>query len=220
MVRYFRPILVVAALLLAASPAMAVNTLQLYVDGATYNAATESWVTTAPTFQLGAYLVPDGDDGPGDLFYITAGINPAAAGTFGSFTFEGDTVQATAGMTFGTPALLPPHGTYPTYYYQYGGFGFTTDTNRFNPVDFNTSFTGGMATLVSNGAGSMYQRLFDVDISDLAAGVSLEFDLFTYNSGSNGKIKIEKAPFSHDASTHQVPEPATCNTKFITGSSL
>jgi hypothetical protein len=57
----------------------------------------------------------------------------------------------------------------------------------------------------------MYFASFDVDVSSLAPGHEIHFDLYN-TSIKNGDIDVSKfAPFSHDAETNStpVPEPGT-----------
>jgi hypothetical protein len=200
-------ICLISILLLSASPALALPTLQLDVENGVYVSGDDEtiYATTNP-FTLYALL-----NDPALLnnqFYISAAITPgigSAGGDYGSFVFAGETVNVTADMVYGTPpadalgADLPTHGIYDTWYYEYA---FAFDPNK-TALDYNSQDDPG--GLVTADAGELlYYQNFFVDVSGLAPDLSVHFDLYTFVDGS-----IVKAPFSHDAQSAPVPEPAS-----------
>jgi hypothetical protein len=63
---------------------------------------------------------------------------------------------------------------------------------------------------VAPGNKEMYYAAFTVDISALNPTKQLHFDLYTVSTDKKGTKYLEKAPFSHDASSGMhAPEPGT-----------
>jgi hypothetical protein len=225
---------------LGAGQAAALPTLQLGIGGGTYDPVTETIVTDADTFTVYAYLSFDGTNGNGtptgrtyaDLvgttYYISTALTPktSTAGSYGSFDFDGSTVNVTADMTYGTPPIelvephpdkdLAPHGIFDTFYTE---SAFTFDEgDKTDP--FNTQDNPG-ATPSYSGGDYMLFHSFEVDRSLLAEGYGLHFDLYSTVVNTTCKTKHGEtvctddrqvdlfAPFSHDAGTNRVPEPGT-----------
>lgn len=131
-----RACLILAAVLLIPSVAMAVPTLQLWSDSAVYDPVTESWVTEANPFTLwviGAttpakvqaisdvflyVAVPEEDYDPNDPSgYITIQGQPSTPPT-PDLVLGIDRLLGAGGwdLHFGTPADVPPHGVYPAWW--------------------------------------------------------------------------------------------------------
>lgn len=220
---------------LTLSSSQAYNLLQLDIAGGTWvnnsDLNEQSTEITANSFTLQALLdysktkLP-----PLGGYYISAAILPTNTRlqeNFGSFsiTLNGNTQVFNAqNMVYGTPPVdsldvdyseglmdpnfndphdLPGHGVFETSYAQVG-FTFST-SNRTTPYDSG----GNGANLVddpTNTAQMLYQE-FVIDISNLADGFDIHFDLYHVNA--SGKLDA-KAPFSHDANggnpPNEVPE--------------
>ena len=207
--------LFVAALLAVSSyGAYAVPTLQIDIDGATYVGGTEqSVVTTDPVFTLHTLLTEDVDTTIADTFYLSIAVIPSLAQSnpspdLGTIFVNGNTYNVTGDMNYGTPPLdvtltnkdLPPHGIYETYYLEL--------MFQFDPLDQTGTYNvqdnpGGL----QSGTGSFFST-FNFDISGLAAGYDLHFDLYNTAMKKGDLVLGEFAPFSHDARTMVgVPEP-------------
>jgi hypothetical protein len=224
--RTFRAALAaVGVALLAAPAAKAIPTLQLGVSGGVYDSNTQTVMATSDQFTLYAYLIPSSGATLEDDYKLSIAIVPAvnAAQDLGSFVFEGETINVTGDMSYGTPPLeailaqdpgdLPSHGIYPTYFAE---FGF-----RFNAGDRTAAFnTADSPSATPDGGTGMYFHAFTIDTSLLAQGYAIHFDLYDTKLGRplpDGTIDIDVnkfAPFSHDAqslSLHTppgaVPEP-------------
>lgn len=211
-------VLTMVGLLAVGAPvAHAVPALQLDIAGGFYDTTTQTIMTSADSFTLYALLDPTarGVSATG-TYYVSVALEPVTSGAanLGSFTFNGTNVNATSGMTYGTPPIelggvattdpgdLASHGMYPTYFRE---FSFT-----FNPLNtsgvYNTAETPGG---IHAGSGLLYAA-FQVDRSLLNSPYQLHFDLYS-ESFRNGDTDINKfAPFSHDAgtTTRGVPEPS------------
>ena len=128
------------ALLGAASPAMAVPTLQLDVQGGVYDALSQTIIATSNQFTLYTLLVPDSAARLTHTYYLSAALMPktgpapaslgsfsAASATPSTFTFKqmidqgsqnpvpsapltSTTVAVTQDMTFGVPPLESAEG--------------------------------------------------------------------------------------------------------------
>lgn len=214
-------VLALAALAAYPNDASAVPTLQLDINGGRYDFATETIVTSSDIFTLYALIKPDAKNTLADTYYISAAITPQvhSGASLGSFVFNGTTVNVTSGMYYGVPPLeailafdpgdLPTHGIFPTYFREFG-FQFNS-TNRISSYNSQTrAQSGGAVNLAYNPTGGLYYASFNVNVTRLAPGYELHFDL--YNTAvKKGDVDVKKfAPFSHDAgTTSTVPEPGT-----------
>jgi len=195
-----------AAGLLAVSGAnstWAVPFLQLDVAGGTYDPVTETIIASGIPFTLYALMDPTSSHYVSSApFYISAAILPTtSASSFGSFKV-GSTTYNAGNMQYGTPPVstlfpdLPSHGVFPT---EYAEIGFS-----FNPLNKATSYDtslhpGGFA---ASSSGTLLYQAFTVNITGLAAGDIVHFDLYdeTVKLGEKGASYGEdNAPFSHDA---------------------
>ena len=215
---------IVAALMAFGSPAQAVPALQLDIAGGTYDTATQTIMASGNSFSLYAYGLTGAVSGN---YYISMALLPAtsSAGNFGSFTINGTTITATSGMTYGTAPIetlalqgfdsgdLPTHSIFPTYFAE-KQFTFSGTQSAI----YNTQDNAGSGPISGTG---MYYKKFDFDISNLAMGYGLHFDLYNETISVCGKAKNctsgdvdvkNFAPFSHDAQgmvTTPIPEPET-----------
>ena len=208
--------------LIASTLASATPMLQLGIAGGTYNTATQTIVSSGPVFSLYAFLTPGNNSNTlADTYYLSMALSPQVSATtnLGSFTVNGNTINATSDMVYGTPPLdstlfsdpgdLSSHGMFPTYFTQMGFmFNSTNQSGIFNTQD-NPSFGP------QSGSGMYFQR-FDINVSGLTNGFAVHFDLYntrlcTRRNCTPGDIDVDQfAPFSHDAeSITNVPEPNT-----------
>jgi hypothetical protein len=223
------------ALFLTGQPqeAAAVPMLQLDVAGGSYDTTTQTIVSGGTTFSLFALGTADISTLLGQTFYISAAILPASrdAGDLGSFSVNGQQINATADMTYGTPPTeyfeelqghdpgdLAPHGVYPAWFREFAftfsaGDRTTTYNSADNPGGLQASATG----------GTLFHE-FLIDTSHLSPNYVVHFDLYSerlrncgtperrlYPSADCLDVDIKDfAPFSHDAeSSPPVPEPAS-----------
>jgi hypothetical protein len=230
---------IVAVLCAAATAsAMAIPKLQLdAVPGVYVGGSDETIYATQPKFDLYAYFYPGGDNsgngfdpGIADLFNLSIAVVPGTqtATDYGSFTIDGNKINATSQMTCqtgqpcpGTPQELPPHGIFPTFYLQQEFF--------FDPsnvaVPYNTEDNSGAGPIApAAGQSFMYFQKFSIDATELVKNdvSGLHFDLYVYGEKCNGsegtscRTVIAKAPFSHDVEytrdgvpPSETPEPGS-----------
>jgi hypothetical protein len=202
----------------AAPGAYAVPHLQLFIDGATYDWDTQTWVLATP--------------GGVDLYVISANethedvMVSIALGGFDEYT-DPDGIVSVSG--FGGPAIddwtwgysplesapgfdgnedLPPHGIYPTWFAQVN----TGDYALYDSYVGDVQPPEGMQTppwdpsdpLNGEHPADGDFKMFSLSIN-APIGTSLHFDAYTLIDGRLDEF----APFSHDASTTIVPEPGT-----------
>lgn len=208
------------ALTLVPTTGFAIPLLQLYIEGATYNSSTQTWVTTASNFKLWVLANVSGPGGTGGagiadvrlaaafltsesgsiaLTQSTTGLvtdpsTPAAPTIMGGLGADGTRPL----MSDGT--LLARHGIYVagTSFTQYA-LGDMTLTD--SPIaDFNgaSSFPA---------AGDFFANSGQINVYDVVVTgyTQVHFDAFNHVVG---ETDAKFAPFSHDGGT-AVPEPGT-----------
>ena len=229
--------MLICSVFLCCTPVYAIPTLQLDIGGGTYDSVTETIVTNASSFTLYTLLTPKENIGSEDLaalladtYYISAAVTPKVETPvdLGSFEFDGDTIAVTDDLAYGIPPTendmeFDPHDLnhgdfFPTYF---GEFAFQFEA--VNTVDaYNAQDDTGQYADTLGGTGAYYAAI-SVDISNLAAGYNLHFDLYNTEFAKKDYTDIDIdsfAPFSHDAETRTptpVPEPATL---FLFGTGL
>lgn len=186
-----------AGLVVQPGVSQAIPELQLYIDGATFDMSTETWVTTAPNFQL--WVLGD-VDAKGALYDVNL-VAAFSSSESGSITFL--PALSIAGSGVGTvPTKLSSHGIYGSgtswNSYLLGTFSSTAD-----PIgDYYGSVP---SSFPDHGQINKY----DVTVSGYS---EVHFDAYGYYLKNNGDQKDVFAPYSHDAEAtpvSAVPEPGT-----------
>jgi hypothetical protein len=171
-------------------------------------------------------------------FYISAAVTPMVGppgADLGSFTVNGHTVDVTSDMRYGKPPVevfselqgadpgdLQGHEVYPTYFYEIPFF--------FSPNLTTATYDSAEAARMPGGShgpsatpGGTYYRQFVIDTSGLDPRYQIHFDLYSATARRCGQPEMALvndpscldmdvtafAPFSHDAQSPPVPEPAT-----------
>lgn len=201
--------------------AVAVPTLQLDIEGGYYDTTNEDMVTDSPIFDLYAYGNSNGTTGGGGTtttaemlattYYLSVALTPTvnSALDLGSIDVNGSTYSATSDFTYGTPpfeATANPdltHGGYFDTYYLELAFNFDA---AMTASLVNTETDGGLSPDTSG--SDMFYIPFLIDMTNLAGGYNLHFDLYSTAERNGEIIRGDFAPYSHDASTN-VPEPAS-----------
>lgn len=218
--------LVVAGLSMGS--AWAVPVLQLYVEGATYDSDSESWVTSGQnTIRLWAIgntdfkgtiydvkLAVAFDKQFEDTFSIS--VSPTTVGGSGTYGVFTDTTTPQAPTTDGVihyvsnddlpkltgGATLPPHGVYAdddTAWTEYKLGNFTENSTGI--ADFISSLP---TSITADGQINAYDITFN-------GADAVHFDLYD-NVIAGTKVKAKFAPFSHDAEGgggNEVPDGGT-----------
>ncbi len=114
-------ILTVGLILAAFQPVMAIPALQTYIPGATWNASTQTWVTTSGSFELWVIAANTISKPLYDLTLVTA-LAKDQSPVAGAFSIDGTDYD---NFIFGTPPSwgasagdYPPHDIYPTNYFE------------------------------------------------------------------------------------------------------
>ena len=199
----------------AFAPAVqAVPVLQIYIDGATYDTATETWVITG-TDVFNIWVI--GDIGSVGTIYdvkLSAAVASAESGSIGLTPTTAGNAAITDPSTPGAPtggalstdgaipllgdgSALPTHGIYgpgTSYYEWFLGDFYRVDSNV---GDFISAFPTSFPTTGQINA-------YTVDITGYT---SVHFDTYDHYVGKQG-AHYKFAPFSHDGGT-DVPEPGT-----------
>lgn len=201
---------VLAALLMVVPSAFAIPDLQLYIGGATFDATTQTWVTSASSFDL--YVV--GKAGINNVLVSMAlsGHGPNETpdcsidvdGTnYGSFTYGYPPLANDPAVFDNGSEDLAKHGIYPAWFTEfnsgnYGDVGKLGDCTQGGWLPSSGYLPGAGGT-----RGEF--RKFSINVN---GDCGVHFDAYTLNEDGT----IDKfAPFSHDAEKGgpPVPEPAT-----------
>lgn len=216
-----KTLLVLTIGLMISPAAHAVPDLQLFIDGATYDGETETWVL-ATTGSVDLYVI-SANEAHYDVFVSMALIG------FGEF----DPVPPVTVAGFnGTPTAwewgyapidfvpqdewgggdeeMPRHGIFPTWFAEVNTGDYDDLTGFVGDVqpgpDFWDPTLGGPGPANAQGQYKVFSLSIGAPI-----GTSVHFDAYTYTNSLvlEGNPIDEFAPFSHDATTTIVPEPGT-----------
>ncbi|GAB4542954.1 MAG: hypothetical protein Tsb0010_19650 [Parvularculaceae bacterium] len=199
--------------------------LQLYIEGAEYDAATETWILQR---QIGdpLRLWAIGNTGKSNPISnvriaaaysqadITGPVNfiftPTTTGGLGGFT-DPSTPAAPAFLqtvSDGSVPLLTDGGSLPSH----GIYGAGVEWQEFLLGDFtleDSPLSDFINTFPApNKPGEAQINVYDISISGLGAGAFVHFDLYDSVQSGN-KARSVFAPFSHDAGNTVVPTPGS-----------
>lgn len=223
----------VTAVLLAmfgvSTPCYAVPALQIYLQGATYEESTDTWVaSSSDTLKL--WVIGDvGRLGAIADVKLSAAYDAAFTPTF-SFTPSqtGDYLGYTDSTTPATPtyiqtqvvtssstgpfpllgdgSTLAPHGIFePGVAWQEFALGNFASTDSLIG-DFQPNGSGTLPAQTGAERGQI--NVYNIAVTGVPSGFTVHFDAYDhYTTGTHVKYKF--APFSHDGGTTTVPEPAS-----------
>ncbi|MBN2654849.1 MAG: choice-of-anchor N protein [Nitrospirae bacterium] len=222
-------ITVLAVCIIVASAPVSVQAypaLQLYIDGASYDETTESWSISASNFDI--WII--GDLKNGDIFDVK--LTTTFYGTSGSINFtpkttikitdpsiptnDPDNPSVVSGINFphydtGVHPVLPPHGIFDSTSV-WADFFLGDFTLKDSPIgDFMTEYPSsfdstGQINVYSVSLSGWEKVHFDA-YGFKADGGLYYTDNITYNLLPG--VTTVNAPFSHDATTTNIPEPST-----------
>lgn len=222
-------LVVATAMCLGVSTAQGVPSLQLYMEGATYEAETQTWVLAPPgsssgdSFRLWTLGNIDGPGGQGTLenvrlsvaydgvglsveptITLTSSLTSSLAGVFGGWTdwfVPVDPGVPIRTVTDGSSPILGDGGSLPSH----GIFGQGTHWQEFGLGNFDETgdSIGDIIDEFPLNPSATGGQINVYDISVLnGSGLSLHFDLYdTLVSNNHAKF----APFSHDAEIVPIP---------------
>jgi hypothetical protein len=197
-----------------ANTAGAIPGLQLYLEGATYDTGSETWVlTTTDPFKLWVIGNINGPGGVGTISDVklsiayasglspTFTLTPTTTGGLGGFFDPSTPADAAFSKTvtdgsspiLGDGSSLPSHGIYGagTSWTEYILGDFTLQDSPM--ADFVTAFPS--APAAATGQINVYEIL----VTGVAEGTSFHFDTYDHIVGGGGNLRYINAPFSHDA---------------------
>jgi PEP-CTERM motif len=211
-----KALLTLVTIMAWAAPALAIDELQLYIEGGTYDASTQTWITSATNFKLwvigdvskkgtifdvhiaAAYLT-------GELGSIT--LTPTTTSLLGALgdlsTPSAPTQNLAVGADGTVPVMdngqdLPSHGIYG------GGVSFKQyDIGDLNLTDSPIGDFSGATPFPSSFPDQGQVNVYDVNVTGYSM---VHFDAFNHIQARTRAMSVF-APFSHDAET--VPEPAS-----------
>lgn len=203
MKRRFSVSLVASSILLAAAGAHAIPVLQIYIDGATYDTQSETWVVSTNDFDL--WVVGD-VDAHGNILDVklTASFFGLGPGTLTltpgttSRIADGSTPAAPAFFQTGTGGhpVLPAHGIFNdvtmNHWDDYNLGNLTLHDSPIGDYSGSTSFPG---TLPDTGQVNVYH-------AHTSGWTRVHFDAYGHTVSQSGHESSWKTPFSHDG---QVP---------------
>jgi hypothetical protein len=206
--------------------AFAIPRLQLDIGGGYYDPVTETIMSPpGDSFTVYALLNPGTNPTTAELsallsetYYLSVAITPKMEKTgedLGEFSINGDVIDVTSGMTYGSPPIenleghdghdLGKHDIYETYFYEHA-FNFNPDNTT---TPYNTQLNPGGFSGQVDGELFFYAA-FNIDISGLDPEHAVHSDL--YNTAVRDGLDVDVddfAPFSHDAQGGPIPEPST-----------
>lgn len=211
--------LVALSLVLVAGSAQAIPELQLYIEGATYDAGTETWVadfTAGGTLRLWAIGNVSGPGNHGAISGVklsaaydvgdtpTFTFTPSTTGGFGGFT-DPSTPGAPSfiqTMTDGSVPKLSSGSDLPSH----GEYGVGTAWSEFLLGNFTLSDSPSgdfISSFPTPGANGFQINVYDIAVTGTE---TVHFDLYNSIQSKQG-AKAKFAPFSHDATgTTNVPD--------------
>ncbi len=208
-------VMLLLVMLVAVPAAFSFPVLQLYIDGANYDAASETWVTTASSFDM--YVI--GNAVMNDVMVSMAldldqAINPNGdvsvnvQGTKTGITDYSSWTYGYAPLSFDPASWdggnddLQTHGVYPAWFSEFNAGDFSL-VGAIEDIQPPSTWNPTMGYLPSGNPHLGQIRKYSINVT---GGIGVHFDAYTLNAdGSIDKF----APFSHDAGTSPVPEPAS-----------
>lgn len=205
---------------LASPSVFALPGLQLWIDGATYDDVTETYVTDATTFDL--YVIGNGTFSDVMLSMALDGIGEFDDPSAVTITIDG-VVYPTDNWTYGYAPLsnvasdwdggdddLPKHDIYPAWYTEFNSGNYAEIGGVGNVVEDSAIANGEPFWFPTDGyiPGGNHLgefRKFTITIDGPPDLIGVHFDAYTLLS--DGTID-QFAPFSHDAG-YVIPEPTT-----------
>ena len=210
--KHQRLILAVTIFLGVTAGAFAEPALQLYLEGATYNSATETWIASGDLGSLRLWVIAQSPVHDVKLAVAYASTETPTIGLTGSTTgghggFTDPSVAPAASYTqTGAPGSIPTLGD-GSALEKHGIYGTETMNawQEFNLGDFtllDSPIADFMSTFPPPGSKMGQINVYEVTVAD---ATMVHFDAYNHYAGAtSGKF----APFSHDAGGPPVPAPA------------
>jgi hypothetical protein len=197
-------ILCAMAILAFGQTALAIPSLQTFIPGASWNAATETWVTTAGSFEIWVIAANTLSKPLYDLTLVGA-LMPNQTPTIGALSINGSDINS---FNLGTPPSwgesagdYPPHSVYPTHYFELSIASLVNTApetvHNMQPGEYGDTAPG---------------QIFKFQVT--TSYDWLHFDSYAFLRESDGQFKF--SPNSHDSEKGpgtppppSIPEPST-----------
>ncbi len=174
--------------------------LQLYVEGATYDDTTDTWVGE-PGSEVNVWVIANtaGGGSKGTVFDVNLVIAYDASNTAATFGNNGPEQFDLVATGTGSHSVLAPHGIYDSETaWQQFALGDFTETQ--DPLaDFNADFQ--LSDLEGTTGADI--EVYSLTIQNVEGGIHLDAFGTVILGGSE---KVYAAPYSHDAEITNVPE--------------
>ncbi len=219
---------VLLAIFAVSTPCYAIPALQIYLEGATYDSDSETWVASgSDTLRL--WVIGDvGSVGTiADVklsvaydaaFTPTFTFTPSQTGGYLGYTDATTPVAPTYTQTqvvvdasgpfplLGDGSSLPPHDVFlPGTAWQEFSLGDFASTDS-AIADFTADSSDSLVPQTGDKSGQI--NVYDITITGVPSGFTVHFDAYDhYTTGTSVKYKF--APLSHDGETTTVPEPTS-----------
>lgn len=201
---------IAAILLVFASSASAIPLLQMYIEGATYDSTSETWVTNSTSFDIWVIANTNGPGSKGAIYDVTL-VATAVEGSLSDMTITGSSTSLVADPSIapapiadvsgiGAHHTLAPHGVF-TGSNAWQDFLLGDMLLSDSPLG-NASPPEMFPDLIGGVANSAQINVYQVELAN--EYTSIHFDGFGYYGTRN---KFTFAPFSHDAETLAISEP-------------
>lgn len=199
-------VIITGFMTLWASQSLAIPTLQLDIEGGTYDSATQTIIAPSGSFTLYAYLIEDSKlkNTVSDWYFISAAVVPKTGPSdsdLGSFTFDmsaggvmitplpgdGDnTIAVTGEMVYGVPPIETIASLqgwdsgdlkkHSIFETYFAEFGFQFTGSEISP--YNTQDRAISGDSIPTFGTGMYFAAFTVDTSNITSDYTIHFDLY------------------------------------------
>ncbi len=194
-----------------ASSASAVPLLQIYIEDATYHSSSDTWVTTSTSFNVWVIANTNGAGSKGPLRDVTL-VATAITGNLNNLTITGGTTSLVDDPSIASTPTPGKSGT--NSHDSLSDHGVFKDDNpwqEFSLGDMLLSDSplgdatqGGFPEFIDGAPGSAQINVYHIEKA--TPYTSIHFDVFGFFGTKN---KYTSAPYSHDAESLAIDEPAS-----------
>lgn len=213
--------IVAGLIMICAAESRAVPALQLYIEGATYDTSSQTWVgdfSSGDTIRLWAIGNVAGAGGKGTIYDVKLSIAYDSAdspnvtsflssttGGYGGFSDPSTPIDATyvQTVTDGSAPLMGDGSSLPSH----GIYGAGTSWMEYSLGDFAVADAMGGDFISSLPSPPQPGYAINVYAITITGTDFVHFDLYDHTvSATSGQISYKFAPFSHDAEGGMLPD--------------
>lgn len=204
--------LFIASILFAlASTASAVPLLQVYIEDATYDSSSDTWVTTSTSFNVWVIANTNGAGSKGALRDVTL-VATAITGNLNNLKISGGTTSLVDDPSAASTPTLGNSGT--NSHDSLSDHGILKDDNPWQEFllgdmllsdsPLGDATQGGFPEFIDGAPGSAQINAYHIEKA--TPYTAIHFDVFGFYGSKN---KFVKAPYSHDAESLAIDEPTS-----------